>query len=128
MDKVSELAIGSGALALVVAVALYFKVKSAPEGNDQMKIIAGRIREGAMAFLKREYQVLAAYAAVVFGLLAWQLDITSAGAFAAGAFLSLLAGFFGMKAATYGNAQDLRGRPRRRARPRPWSWPSTAAP
>ncbi|MFO0678356.1 MAG: sodium-translocating pyrophosphatase [Polyangiaceae bacterium] len=98
-------AMGVGALALVVALVFYFKVKSAPEGNEAMARIARFIREGAMAFLTREYKVLGAYAVVVFGLLAWQLGTTAGVAFLAGAFLSLLAGFFGMKAATFANVR-----------------------
>ncbi len=105
MESLSELTIGIGAVALLVAAGLYFKVKAAPEGNAAMSRIARFIREGAMAFLTREYKVLAIYALVVFALLAWQLGTTPAFSFLAGAFLSLLAGFFGMKAATYANVR-----------------------
>ena len=70
-----------------------------------MNRIARYIREGAMAFLKREYAVLAVYAAVVFVLLAWRLGVGQGAAFLLGAFLSLLAGFFGMKAATLANVR-----------------------
>jgi K(+)-stimulated pyrophosphate-energized sodium pump len=103
-------AIAMGVLALAVALGLYLRVKSAPEGNPQMARIARFIREGAMAFLMREYKVLAIYATVVSSVLffAFQgqgLGLHAAGAFVSGAFLSLLAGFFGMKAATYGNVR-----------------------
>ncbi|HMI91025.1 MAG TPA: sodium/proton-translocating pyrophosphatase, partial [Polyangiales bacterium] len=54
-----------GAIALLVALALYFRVKAAPEGNEVMARIARYIREGANAFLMREYKVLAAYGVVV---------------------------------------------------------------
>ncbi|MFI5307255.1 MAG: sodium-translocating pyrophosphatase [Polyangiales bacterium] len=110
MQSLPLYAIAMGVVALVVALALYLRVKSAPEGNAQMQRIARYIRDGAMAFLGREYKVLAIYAAVVSGLLffAFQshgLGLHAAGAFLSGAFLSLLAGFFGMKAATYGNVR-----------------------
>lgn len=105
MDSLPLQAIGTGAAALVVALILYFRVKSAPEGNPAMARIARFIREGAMAFLAREYKVLAAYAVVVGGLMAWRLGAVAAGAFLAGAFLSLLAGFFGMKSATFANVR-----------------------
>jgi K(+)-stimulated pyrophosphate-energized sodium pump len=98
-------AIGTGAVALVVALIFYFRVKAAPEGNAAMARIARFIREGAMAFLAREYKVLAVYAVVVAGLMAWKLGPLAAGSFVAGAFLSLLAGFFGMKSATYANVR-----------------------
>jgi len=106
-------AVGTGAVALVIALVFYFRVKAAPEGNEAMARIARYIREGAMAFLARQYQVLAAYALVVFGLLAWKLGILAGGAFLSGAFLSLLAGFIGMKAATFANvrtAEAARGK------------------
>jgi K(+)-stimulated pyrophosphate-energized sodium pump len=98
-------AMGTGGLALVVALVFYFKVKAAPEGNEVMARIARYIREGAMAFLAREYKVLALYALVVFALLSWKLGILAGGAFLAGAFLSLLAGYIGMKGATFANVR-----------------------
>jgi K(+)-stimulated pyrophosphate-energized sodium pump len=110
VQRLSIYAIAMGVVALVVALGLYFRVKSAPEGNAQMQRIARYIRDGAMAFLMREYKVLAIYAAVVSSalFLAFQsqgLGVHAAVAFLSGAFLSLLAGFFGMKAATYGNVR-----------------------
>lgn len=94
-----------GGFGLIVALAFYFRVKSQPGGNETMERIAGYIREGAMAFLVREYKVLAIYAVVVGALLAYALGLIAAVSFLTGAFLSLLAGFFGMKAATYGNVR-----------------------
>lgn len=105
MQSLPIQAMGTGGAALAVALVLYFRVKSQPEGNEAMARIGRYIREGAMAFLTRQYQVLAGYALVVFGLLAWKLGVTAGLAFLAGAFLSLLAGFFGMKSATYANVR-----------------------
>ena len=113
MEVLSIEAAGTGAFALLLALGFYVRVKSAPEGNATMARIARYIREGAMAFLSREYKVLAGYAAVVFCLLTWRLGIAAGCSFVAGAFLSLLAGFFGMKAATYANvrtAEAARGK------------------
>jgi K(+)-stimulated pyrophosphate-energized sodium pump len=90
---------------LLAAVFFYVRVKALDEGNETMSRIAGYIREGAMAFLLAEYKVLAGYTAIVFGLLAWQLGVTAGLWFVAGAFLSLLAGFIGMKAATFANVR-----------------------
>ena len=97
-------------LAFAATAFFYFRVKSLPEGTDTMNLIGRYIREGAMAFLWREYKVLAVYSVVVFGLLviAFQSQGTGvlAGAcFVLGAFLSLFAGFIGMKAATYANVR-----------------------
>ena len=105
MDQLSLSAAGVGAAALVVALVFYFRVRSAPEGNETMARIARYIREGAMAFLVREYKVLAVYALVVGGAIAVLLGTVAAVAFLAGAGLSLLAGFAGMKAATFANVR-----------------------
>jgi K(+)-stimulated pyrophosphate-energized sodium pump len=95
----------SAVLGLVVAAFFYFRVRALPEGNADMSRIAGYIREGAMAFLTREYKVLAVYATVVFVLLGFMLTWVAAAWFLFGAALSLGAGFVGMKAATYGNVR-----------------------
>jgi K(+)-stimulated pyrophosphate-energized sodium pump len=95
----------AGAVGLVVALLLYFRVKAQPDGNETMNRIATYIREGSMAFLVREYKVLAVYAIVVGIALYLSLGVESAAFFILGAFLSLLAGFFGMKAATYANVR-----------------------
>ena len=95
----------AGILGLVMALALYARVKSQPAGNETMNRIATYIREGSMAFLVREYKVLTVYAIVVGIALAVMLGALAAGCFILGAFLSLLAGFFGMKAATFANVR-----------------------
>ncbi len=48
-----------GVIGFVIAIVIYNVIKAQPEGNDTMKEIAEAIRAGAMAFLKREYTVLA---------------------------------------------------------------------
>ncbi len=95
----------AGLVGLVIAAGLYFRVKSQPSGNETMNRIAGYIREGSMAFLVREYKVLAAYSLVVGTLLGFTLGWDSSLWFLIGAFLSLLAGFIGMKAATFANVR-----------------------
>jgi len=95
----------AGVVGLIVALALYLRVKAQPTGNETMNRIATYIREGAMAFLVREYKVLLVYAIVVGAALWFALGGIAAGSFILGAFLSLLAGFFGMKAATYANVR-----------------------
>ncbi len=106
MDSMFLIAPGiAGVVGLVIAIGLYFRVKSLPSGNETMNRIAGYIREGAMAFLVREYKVLALYCAVVAACLYFALGQMSAVWFVMGAFLSLLAGFIGMKAATFANVR-----------------------
>ena len=94
-----------GAIGLLLAMGFYFRVKAQPEGNETMNRIATYVREGSMAFLVREYKVLAIYCLVVGALLWFSLGLIAAASFILGAFLSLLAGFFGMKAATYANVR-----------------------
>ncbi|MEI6432532.1 MAG: sodium/proton-translocating pyrophosphatase, partial [bacterium] len=96
---------GVGVIGLGLALFFYLRVRNLPSGNEAMNRIAGYVREGAMAFLSREYKILALYSLVVFALMAWQLGIGAGLTFLLGAFLSLLAGFFGMKSATYANVR-----------------------
>jgi K(+)-stimulated pyrophosphate-energized sodium pump len=94
-----------GIVGLVFAVIFFFRVKGLPDGDETMNRIAGYIREGAMAFLTRQYKVLAVFGAVVFVGIGLSLGWLPAACFLLGAFLSLLAGFFGMKAATLANVR-----------------------
>ncbi len=94
-----------GVLGLFIAVFFYFRVLSLGKGTETMERIAGYIREGSMAFLFRQYKVLAIYSVIVGSLIAYGLGGLAAGSFVLGAFLSLLAGFVGMKAATYANVK-----------------------
>jgi K(+)-stimulated pyrophosphate-energized sodium pump len=112
-DLIAQLTLATIAvsvLGLIVAAFFYIRVKALPEGNDTMNLIARYIREGSMAFLMREYKVLAVYAVVVFGLL-WiafsgeGTGLLAGSCFLLGAFLSLASGFLGMKAATYANVR-----------------------
>ena len=108
MEQLPLYAIGMGVVALVVALGLFFKVKAAPEGNAAMARIARYIREGAMAFLFREYKVLAIYSVVVsvaLFLLFRHYGALAPIGFLSGASLSLLAGFIGMKTATFANVR-----------------------
>jgi K(+)-stimulated pyrophosphate-energized sodium pump len=94
-----------GGIGLVFAGILYLSVLRSSTGTERMQEIAEEIHTGAMTFLKREYTILAIFVAVVAGLLAWKLDPQTAGAFLGGAICSVLAGFFGMKAATRANVR-----------------------
>ena len=70
-----------------------------------MQEIADSIYEGAMAFLKREYQILSIFVLVVFGLLVWKVAVETGVAFLAGASCSVLAGYLGMQSATKANVR-----------------------
>jgi K(+)-stimulated pyrophosphate-energized sodium pump len=94
-----------GAVALVFAWILYLRVKKQNPGNERMIEIGSYIREGAMAFLMREYKILFVYSIFIFLVLSLSLNILSSLSFLSGALLSLLAGFIGMKAATHSNVR-----------------------
>lgn len=94
-----------GVLGLLIAAFFYVRVVRLPGGNETMERIAGYIREGSMAFLMRQYQTLAVYSLLVFVAIGMTLGWLGAGCFVLGAFLSLLAGFIGMKAATFANVK-----------------------
>jgi len=99
----------AGVLALLFALAKSSWVNKQDGGTDKMKEIGGHIRDGAMAFLAREYKVLAIFVVVVAVALAaanatqaqshWLVAVS----FIVGAFCSGLAGYFGMRVATAAN-------------------------
>ncbi len=94
-----------GLVGLLFALVYFFAIRRRSPGNEQMREISGLIHDGAMAFLKREYRILAIFVVVVMGLLAWQLNPQTALCFLAGAFCSILAGFIGMQSATQANSR-----------------------
>ncbi len=99
-------AVIAAAIGLIVAFCLAAWIKKADEGTDRMKEIASYIREGAMAFLAREYKTMIIVIAVLFLLIGFGLQSwTTAILYVCGALLSVLAGFFGMKVATLGNVR-----------------------
>ena len=97
-------------LVLLFAAKFFFDMKKADEGNDRMKEIAGYVREGAMAYLKQQYKVVAIFfviIAIAFAVMAWyglQNNIVPV-AFLTGGIFSGLAGFIGMKTATYASGR-----------------------
>ncbi len=96
-----------GAVGFVIAIVLYNIVKAQPVGSDRMKEISDSIHNGAMAFLGREYRVLAIFIVLVFFVIALAptLGFKTALAFLGGAVCSMTCGFIGMKAATRANVR-----------------------
>ena len=90
---------------LVVAFALASWVGSQDAGNDRMREIAGFIREGAMAFLKREYKTMAIVIIALFVVIGFAISWKGAVLYVLGALLSVLAGYCGMTVATKGNVR-----------------------
>jgi K(+)-stimulated pyrophosphate-energized sodium pump len=98
-----------GLAGLVYAGILFALVKRNPYGSEKMKEISDLIHTGAMAFLRREYVTLAAFVAVLFVVLTLTIGYTTGIAFLTGALSSMLAGFFGLKAATRANVRTTQG-------------------
>lgn len=92
-------------LALLFAAYKAHYVQKAAPGNERMQEIASAIAEGADAFLKSEYKILAIFIVVLFALIAIFIDIGTAVCFVLGALCSILAGFFGMRVATKANVR-----------------------
>ncbi|HEX6938438.1 MAG TPA: sodium-translocating pyrophosphatase [Longimicrobiales bacterium] len=94
-----------GLIGLLGALVLYLYVSKQSSGSDLMRELADRIHEGAMAFLRREYSVLFVFLVVVAALLWLAVGRDTALAYVTGALSSILAGFFGMTAATRANVR-----------------------
>ena len=96
-----------------LSMAWYFfrQMMAADEGTPRMKEIAGHVRRGAMAYLRQQYRVVGivfAVLCIVFAFMAYGLGVQNPWvpfAFLTGGFFSGLAGFFGMKTATYASAR-----------------------
>ncbi|MBT8046135.1 MAG: sodium/proton-translocating pyrophosphatase, partial [Pontiella sp.] len=100
--------------ALIFAVYFYKKMMGANEGNDTMIEIAGHVRDGAMAYLFRQYKVVIIVfvvllvilqALALFGIQNPFVPI----AFLTGGFFSGLCGFIGMKTATAASSRTAQG-------------------
>ena len=94
-----------GIVGLLFAGWLFLFVKRQPVGTPKMEEIAGLIHEGAMVFLAREYKIIGVFIAIVFILLGFNLGWATAMAFLSGAACSMVAGYFGMQAATSANVR-----------------------
>lgn len=98
-------------LALLFAFIFYRQMVSKQEGTDQMKKIAQHVRDGAMAYIKQQYKIVGIFffiAFLFFILLSFVLKVQSPWvpfAFISGGFFSALAGFIGLKTATYASAR-----------------------
>ncbi|MDR1029059.1 MAG: sodium-translocating pyrophosphatase [Clostridiales Family XIII bacterium] len=93
------------AAGLVTAFALSQWIRKNEEGSERMSQIAGFIRNGAMAFLKREYVYMAVVIVLIFAVLIIFIDPVTAALYVIGALFSVLSGYFGMKVATWGNVR-----------------------
>ena len=105
MDKMIWLTPLFAAVALLFALYKARYVSKCDAGNSRMQEIAAAIAEGASAFLRAEYKILAIFIVVLFVLITIFIDIGTAVCFVIGACFSILAGFFGMRVATKANVR-----------------------
>ena len=99
------LVIAAAVVSLLMAFGLYRKNVSIKVEDARMREIAGYIQEGAMAYLKRQYIVMAVFAAVMTVVLLVVLNWQTAVCFVIGALFSVFAGFSGMMSATRANVR-----------------------
>ena len=109
-NSIVYIVLAASILALTFAFIFFKQMMKEDEGTDLMKKIAQHVRKGAMAYLKQQYKVVI----IVFAVLAVVFYVMSLFklqngivwfAFLTGGFFSGLAGFFGMKTATYASAR-----------------------
>jgi inorganic pyrophosphatase/K(+)-stimulated pyrophosphate-energized sodium pump len=109
------LALGAALVALMFAYRFFHEMVAADEGNARMVEIAGYVREGANAYLRQQYKVVAicfVVIALVLAFLAYGLGLQSKWvpfAFMTGGFFSGLSGWFGMRTATMASSRTAAG-------------------
>lgn len=97
------ISIGVSMLGLLATALLFNKILRIKITNKKAAHIAGLIRRGAMAFLRKEYTFLSVFIFVAFLVFLFALGLYAGLAYLSGAFLSMTAGFVGMSAATVAN-------------------------
>jgi len=102
-------------VALSMAWFFFRQMMKEDEGTPRMREIAGHVRRGAMAYLRQQYRVVTivfVVLAIIFAIMAYGLHVQNPWvpfAFLTGGLFSGLAGFFGMKTATYASARTANG-------------------
>jgi K(+)-stimulated pyrophosphate-energized sodium pump len=99
------IALACSLLGIGYGVVTIFNVLSKPMGNEEMVRIQGAIQEGAQAYLKRQYAAIGMVGIVVFFVIMFALNATTAIGFAIGAIFSGLAGFIGMNVSVRANSR-----------------------
>ena len=95
------------AVIAICFMALQIKTNILPvsEGNDRMRTISGNIKEGAMAFISREYKYVIIFVIVVAILIAIFINVSTMICYILGSLLSMAAGYVGMRISTASNAR-----------------------
>ena len=103
IELIFALACGFGALAYGVVSTKWIMAK--PTGNERMQEIAAAIQEGAKAYLNRQYTTIGIAGIVLFALVGYFIDWTTAAGFAVGAIFSGLTGYIGMHISVRSNVR-----------------------
>jgi K(+)-stimulated pyrophosphate-energized sodium pump len=104
-----HIAIICALIGLGFALYLIKTILASPAGNERMKEIAGAIEEGAKAYLHRQIISIVRIAAVLFLVIGFAKDWSTAIGFLIGAVCSLAAGFIGMRVAVIANVRTAQG-------------------
>jgi K(+)-stimulated pyrophosphate-energized sodium pump len=104
-NNVLPMAMGAGGLAVVYGLVTAFRVLAKDAGSEQMQEIAGAIKEGAEAYLVRQYKYVAIMALAIFIVLWLALGQNTAVGFGLGALASAAAGFIGMHMSVRANVR-----------------------
>ncbi len=99
------IALAFSIMGMLYSAVLFYKIKKIKKGNARVEEISAYIKEGAMAFLSRQYKILAIFVFVLFFVVGFAIGFQSAGAFLLGAVLSGLAGYLGMRGAVAANSR-----------------------
>jgi len=97
--------VGCGLLAIVYGIWAIWSVMQADPGSARMQEISAAVREGAQAYLKRQYTTIGAVGIVIFLIVGYFLGWLVAVGFAVGATLSAAAGFIGMNVSVRANVR-----------------------
>ena len=105
MNPIISFALGSSALALLSGGIMARRIFKKDAGNARMQEIAAAIREGAQAYLNRQYKTIAVIAVILAVILYFAFGSTMTAGFLVGAILSALAGFIGMNVSVRANSR-----------------------
>ena len=107
MNPEIQFALTGGIAAILFAVYLTYNVLKKDAGTEKMKEISNAIRQGAMAFLHREYKTIAIFTVIITAILAVAIgdSYATASGFLCGALLSAFAGYIGMNVSVRSNVR-----------------------